>query len=175
MAEATAIEALTQSVPVPRPTSPLADLSDDHDDNDNDYQNANQLPRFLHSHSSSFEADDERSATGGPCSVPSTAANSIHKLLPAASSSHQSGRRQSDSSSDYHPGQPFRNVYRMATGEIGGGTSRRPTSRRVSRRGRRPSAVAAYADEDNRPTSSREILGWYTYSFASETYVICGS
>ncbi|CAK7266983.1 Autophagy protein 22 [Sporothrix epigloea] len=173
--EATAIEALTQSVAATQPTSPLNDHNDDHDDNDNDidYQKANQFPHFLHSQSSSFEADDERSATGGPCSVPSTAANSIHKLILAASSSHQSGRRQSDSSSDYHPGQPFRNVYRMATGEIGGGASRRPTTRRVSRRGRRPSAAAAYADEDNRPTSSKEILGWYTYSFASETYVIC--
>lgn len=31
-----------------------------------------------------------------------------------------------------------------------------------------------YADEDTRPTSEKELAGWYMYSFAAETYVICG-
>ncbi|KAI1499200.1 autophagy-related protein 22-like protein [Biscogniauxia marginata] len=30
-----------------------------------------------------------------------------------------------------------------------------------------------YRDEDTRPTSSKELAGWYMYSFAAETYVIC--
>ncbi|KAI1261729.1 autophagy-related protein 22-like protein [Xylariaceae sp. FL1019] len=32
-----------------------------------------------------------------------------------------------------------------------------------------------YPGEDNRPTSSKELAGWYMYSFAAETYVICAS
>jgi len=32
-----------------------------------------------------------------------------------------------------------------------------------------------YPGEDTRPTSSRELAGWYMYAFASETYVICGT
>ncbi|KAF3762358.1 MFS general substrate transporter [Cryphonectria parasitica EP155] len=32
-----------------------------------------------------------------------------------------------------------------------------------------------YPGEDTRPTSSRELRGWYMYAFAAETYVICGS
>ncbi|CAK7225425.1 Autophagy protein 22 [Sporothrix curviconia] len=150
---------------------------DDGDNGDDDSSNnrASHAPRVIHSHSSSFEADDERSATGGPRSFSSTAANSIREGAAAASSSQQRHRRQSDSSSDYHPGQPFRNNYRMATGDDGGDGSRRLSSRNIRRRGHRssPGAVAAYAGEDNRPTSAKEILGWYMYSFASETYVIC--
>ncbi|GAW27081.1 putative autophagy-related protein 22 [Rosellinia necatrix] len=30
-----------------------------------------------------------------------------------------------------------------------------------------------YPGEDNRPTSAKELSGWYMYSFAAETYVIC--
>ncbi|EFW99634.1 autophagy protein [Grosmannia clavigera kw1407] len=48
----------------------------------------------------------------------------------------------------------------------------RATGRRARRR-QRHSYVSAYAGEDTRPTSSKEILGWYMYSFASETYVVC--
>ncbi|ROV97537.1 hypothetical protein VSDG_04631 [Cytospora chrysosperma] len=32
-----------------------------------------------------------------------------------------------------------------------------------------------YPGEDTRPTSLRELRGWYMYAFAAETYVICGS
>lgn len=32
-----------------------------------------------------------------------------------------------------------------------------------------------YAGEDTRPTSLKELGGWYMYSFAAETYVICGA
>ncbi|KIH91772.1 MFS transporter, UMF1 family [Sporothrix brasiliensis 5110] len=137
-------------------------------------------PRVPHSHSSSFEADDERSATGGRRSFPSTATNSIHE---GAAAQRLYRHRDSDNSSDYHPGEPFR----MATGAGGGAggaggdgseNSRRPRrpSRPSRRRGHRHAGsdvAAAYASEDNRPTSNKEILGWYMYAFASETYVIC--
>jgi len=33
---------------------------------------------------------------------------------------------------------------------------------------------AAYPGEDTRPTSKRELLGFYTYSFAAEVFVVCG-
>ncbi|KAK5987559.1 Autophagy-related protein 22 [Cladobotryum mycophilum] len=32
----------------------------------------------------------------------------------------------------------------------------------------------AYAGQDTRPTSKKELMGWYMYGFAAETYVICG-
>lgn len=31
-----------------------------------------------------------------------------------------------------------------------------------------------YIGHDGRPTSPKEIQGWYMYAFAAETYVICG-
>ncbi|KAI0021028.1 autophagy-related protein 22-like protein [Xylariomycetidae sp. FL0641] len=31
-----------------------------------------------------------------------------------------------------------------------------------------------YPGEDTRPTSKKELAGWYMYAFAAETYVICG-
>ncbi|KAI1213814.1 autophagy-related protein 22 [Annulohypoxylon truncatum] len=31
-----------------------------------------------------------------------------------------------------------------------------------------------YHGEDTRPTSTKELAGWYMYAFAAETYVICG-
>lgn len=34
--------------------------------------------------------------------------------------------------------------------------------------------VARYVGEDTRPTSTKELAGWYMYSFAAETYVLCG-
>jgi len=38
--------------------------------------------------------------------------------------------------------------------------------------GRRP--VPLYPGHDARPTSRKELTGWYMYAFAAETYVICG-
>lgn len=32
----------------------------------------------------------------------------------------------------------------------------------------------SYSGRDSRPTSPKEIKGWYAYAFAAETYVICG-
>jgi len=32
-----------------------------------------------------------------------------------------------------------------------------------------------YQGEDSRPTSRKELAGWYAYAFAAETYVICGT
>jgi MFS transporter, UMF1 family len=72
----------------------------------------------IRSHSSSFEADDERSTT-------------------TAESLRMSPRPSTDT------GDPS------------------PPSRR-------------YPGEDTRPTSSKELSGWYMYAFAAETYVICG-
>ncbi|RFU76969.1 autophagy 22 [Trichoderma arundinaceum] len=34
--------------------------------------------------------------------------------------------------------------------------------------------VPAYTGHDARPTSKKELWGWYMYGFAAETYVICG-
>jgi UMF1 family MFS transporter len=31
-----------------------------------------------------------------------------------------------------------------------------------------------YPGEDTRPTSDKELAGWYAYAFAAEVYVICG-
>jgi len=71
------------------------------------------------SHSSSFEADDERSTT------PS---GSLDEVLD----------RMTSRSSSFHFSPP------------------------------------RYPGEDTRPTSSKELAGWYMYAFAAETYVICG-
>lgn len=30
-----------------------------------------------------------------------------------------------------------------------------------------------YADEDTRPTSRKELAGWYSYGWAAEVFVIC--
>lgn len=38
---------------------------------------------------------------------------------------------------------------------------------------RRPT-VPRHSGHDARPTSRKELLGWYAYAFAAETYVICG-
>ncbi|KAK3941493.1 putative autophagy-related protein 22 [Diplogelasinospora grovesii] len=37
-----------------------------------------------------------------------------------------------------------------------------------------PPPPPRYAGEDTRPTSSKELSGWYAYAFAAEVYVICG-
>jgi MFS transporter, UMF1 family len=37
-----------------------------------------------------------------------------------------------------------------------------------------PSPHRRYPGEDTRPTSTKELAGWYMYGFAAETYVICG-
>ncbi|KAI1283332.1 MFS general substrate transporter [Xylaria sp. FL0933] len=71
----------------------------------------------IRSHSSSFEADDERSTT-------------------TAESLRMSPRPSMD------------------------GDDASPSHRR-------------YPGEDTRPTSTKELSGWYMYSFAAETYVIC--
>jgi len=31
-----------------------------------------------------------------------------------------------------------------------------------------------YPGDDTRPTSPKELAGWYAYAFAAEVYVICG-
>lgn len=36
------------------------------------------------------------------------------------------------------------------------------------------SGIPTYKGHDTRPTSRKELAGWYMYGFASETYMICG-
>jgi len=36
-----------------------------------------------------------------------------------------------------------------------------------------PIAETAYADEDTRPTSQKELWGWYSYGWAAEVFAIC--
>jgi len=36
-------------------------------------------------------------------------------------------------------------------------------------------APRRYLGEDVRQTSKKELLGWYAYGFAAETYIICGA
>lgn len=38
---------------------------------------------------------------------------------------------------------------------------------------RRP-VIPRHSGHDARPTSRKELLGWYAYAFAAETYVVCG-
>lgn len=78
--------------------------------------------RSFLSHSSSFEADDERSSTG-----------SLEDL-------GMMSRSRSRSNSGSSLGAP----------------------------------APRYPGDDTRPTSSKELAGWYAYAFAAEVYVICG-
>ena len=48
------------------------------------------------------------------------------------------------------------------------------TDETLSDRGGVADRAPRYAGEDTRPTSLKELAGWYMYSFAAETYVICG-
>jgi len=52
------------------------------------------------------------------------------------------------------------------SGEVGGGRSSRSSSVSLP--------PPRYPGEDTRPTSPKELAGWYAYSFAAEVYVICG-
>lgn len=36
------------------------------------------------------------------------------------------------------------------------------------------SAAPAFPGQDVRPTSVKELAGWYSYAWASEVYVVCG-
>lgn len=35
------------------------------------------------------------------------------------------------------------------------------------------SVLRQYPGEDTRPTSKKEILGWYTYGWAAEVFTVC--
>jgi MFS transporter, UMF1 family len=35
-------------------------------------------------------------------------------------------------------------------------------------------SVPSYSGQDTRPTSSKELLGWYSYAWAAEVFVVCG-
>ncbi|AEO66132.1 7f071523-790b-4752-b3ec-a9cc2f399a65 [Thermothielavioides terrestris] len=86
--------------------------------------------RSFRSHSSSFEADDERSSTA-----------SLGDLgMMSRSRSGSRSRSRSNSGGSF-------------------GVAVVP---------------ARYPGEDIRPTSPKELAGWYAYAFAAEVYVICG-
>jgi UMF1 family MFS transporter len=90
--------------------------------------------RSFRSHSSSFEADDERSSTAS--------------LGDLGMMSRSRSRSRSRSNS-------------------GGGSSGGSFGVAV--------VPARYPGEDIRPTSPKELAGWYAYAFAAEVYVICGT
>ncbi len=98
------------------------------------------------SHSSSFEADDERSSTASAELYSGRMSPSRSRSNSGSSSSSRS--RRSNDSSDA----------RLHFNTNGGS-----------------SPPARYPGEDVRPTSSKELAGWYTYAFAAEVYVVCGS
>ncbi|KAI9172040.1 Autophagy-like protein 22 [Paramyrothecium foliicola] len=50
-----------------------------------------------------------------------------------------------------------------------GSMSSRSSNGNMSRPG-----ISSYSGQDVRPTSRKELRGWYMYAFAAETYVICG-
>ncbi len=66
---------------------------------------------------------------------------------------------------------------RRSTGSgSGSGSNGHVHSRGAARAGSGSTAddEPSYPGEDTRPTSTKELAGWYMYGFASETYVICG-
>lgn len=121
------------------------------------------LSLALPSRSSSFEADDELSATGPPSST-SPSPSPVYR------------NRRYSHSSDSYPMAGHRATGLLAAGDDAAGESsdgQHPTRLRQARRRQGGDGSASYPGEDTRPTTSREIFGWYMYSFASETYVIC--
>lgn len=88
------------------------------------------------SHSSSFEADDERSSI--------------------VSFDYPSGRMSPGSSDDDDNSD---HTSERSVLVVNGGANSPP---------------ARYPGEDTRPTSPKELAGWYAYAFAAEVYVICG-
>ncbi|KAK1755074.1 vacuole effluxer Atg22 like-domain-containing protein [Echria macrotheca] len=95
--------------------------------------------------SSSFEADDERSST--------VSADFEGRMSPAQ-------RSRSSSSSSRRSRASHRSIDHDSV------------RLRVSPNGP-PSPPARYPGEDTRPTSSKELAGWYAYAFAAEVYVVC--
>ena len=96
------------------------------------------------SQSSSFEADDERSSTAS------------HEEDAEADARLMSRSRSRSRSLDTM----------SRTGSISGDSG--------SAGSRVGAPAPRYAGDDTRPTSSKELAGWYAYSFAAEVYVICG-
>ncbi|KAK3693579.1 vacuole effluxer Atg22 like-domain-containing protein [Podospora appendiculata] len=97
------------------------------------------------SHSTSFEADDELSSI-------------VSLDLPGRMSPGSRSRSGSDSDNDHdHDSDTGSGSSLLGNGT----TSSAPSPLR-------------YPGEDTRPTSSKELAGWYAYAFAAEVYVICG-
>ena len=115
-------------------------------------------PPHLHQSHSSFEADDEQSQS------------QTRSQSRSQSQFHGDPDNVSDASSDYHPVHSRRRRPRINT-DTDTAAGMTPRHRRLGSGA--GTAVPAYPGEDVRPTSPKEIMGWYMYSFASETYVIC--
>ncbi len=96
--------------------------------------------RSFLSHSSSFEADDERSSTAS--------LEDLGMMSRSRSRSPSSGGDDRDDNDD-------NNSRRLSGSSLGAPPPR-------------------YLGDDTRPTSPKELAGWYAYSFAAEVYVICG-
>jgi UMF1 family MFS transporter len=98
--------------------------------------------RSFYSHSSSFEADDERSSTAS--------------LEDLGMMSRSRSRSPSSGGGDDHDDDDNDTSSRRLSGSSLGAPPPR------------------YLGDDTRPTSPKELAGWYAYSFAAEVYVICG-
>lgn len=108
---------------------------------------ASKRPSFR-SHSSSFEADDERSTSDDY-------AHSYYDADDDDADDDDDGDR--DGGGTMSPGDD--DDGRPLNGHAGAGAGFLPPR---------------FPGEDTRPTSSKELAGWYMYAFAAETYVVCG-
>lgn len=95
--------------------------------------------RSFLSHSSSFEADDERSSTASLEDL-GRMSRSRSRSSSAGGSLYYNNNNNTDNHEDHGSNAP----------------------------------PPRYPGEDTRPTSAKELAGWYTYAFAAEVYVVCG-
>jgi hypothetical protein len=107
--------------------------------------------------SSSFEADDELSSTATLDDLDFSGRNSSGDS-PTSNMSHSRQHRRSGSGRN---------------GGYGGTTSDDDDGYDYGNGTALPSP--RYPGDDTRPTSSKELAGWYAYAFAAEVYVVCGT
>lgn len=126
--------------------------------------------RSFLSHSSSFEADDERSSTNVSIDYQYPDYQSVNTFTGAAggdrdrmSSTRRRGSEDEADDDDDHGN--FSEQSSILGGIENGGHGGR---------GGHGGDSARYPGDDTRPTSPKELAGWYAYAFAAEVYVICG-
>ncbi|ROT35458.1 hypothetical protein SODALDRAFT_283703 [Sodiomyces alkalinus F11] len=141
---------------------------EDHDGNNSTYHNYNTTTNRTNSHLNTRPSPAPR--------LWSHISNFSRKSFRSFSSSFEADDEQSSSDDDclhdYHLrsgrggyGYGGMNGYDDLDGDAG----------RLGPRSFLPLGLEKYPGEDTRPTSQKELAGWYAYSFAAETYVICGS